>query len=290
MAGGILGEDLTEDIFCADPSFYLRPSVLKERGVMKVVILAGGKGTRLSEETQGIPKPMVEVGGKPLIWHIMKMYSSHGFNEFVICLGYRGYMIKEYFSHYMLHMSDVTISLVDNRTTIHSSASEPWTITLVDTGAETMTGGRLKRIQPYVGNETFMMTYGDGVADIDIKDLVLFHKKNGLAATVTAVQPVGRFGSLEIKENSRVVSFLEKPAGDHYSINAGFFVLEPAVFSYIKGDDSVWEGEPLDRLAKDGMLGAYKHTGFWKPMDTLRDKIELERSWQSGNAAWKTWD
>lgn len=254
---------------------------------MKVVILAGGRGTRISEETENIPKPMVEIGGRPILCHIMKTYSKYGFNQFIICLGYKGYLIKEYFSHYFLHKSDVTIDLVNNKTTIHNTASEPWEITLVDTGLDTMTGGRLKRIEKYVGNETFMMTYGDGVSDVDIESLVKFHKNNKAAATVTAVQPLGRFGSLDITANDKVRSFLEKPKGDNSWVNAGYFVLKPEVFKCIKGDDMSWEKEPLEKLASEGKLAAYKHEGFWKCMDTLRDKNELEHLWQSGKAPWK---
>ncbi|MBN1824281.1 MAG: glucose-1-phosphate cytidylyltransferase [Endomicrobiales bacterium] len=255
---------------------------------MKVVILAGGKGTRLSEETETIPKPMLEVGGKPMLWHIMKAYSHYGFNDFVLCLGYKGYIIKEYFSHYFLHTSDVMIDIGKNTIKTLFSESEPWKITMVDTGVDTMTGGRLKRIEKYVKDEPFMMTYGDGVSDIDIKKLVEFHKKGGKMATVTAVQPLGRFGSLEIDKN-RVTSFLEKPKGDNGWINGGFFVLEPGIFKYIKGDQAIWEQEPMRNIAKDDKLIAYKHTGFWKPMDTLRDKRELEELWSGGRAPWKVW-
>ena len=254
---------------------------------MKTVILCGGRGTRISEETETIPKPMVEIGNKPILWHIMKIYSYYGFNEFILCLGYKGFMIKEYFFHYFLHMSDVTIDLVKNDTQIHSSSSEPWKVTLVDTGLETMTGGRLKRIEKYIGKESFMMTYGDGVSDININDLLKFHAKNKKLATVTAMQPSGRFGSLDIGNNSQVTTFLEKPKGDNSWINAGFFVLQPEVFKYIEGDNTFWEREPLERLAKGGELAAYKHTGFWKPMDTLRDRSELGQLWQSGQAPWK---
>jgi len=254
---------------------------------MKVVILAGGRGTRISEETDTIPKPMVEIGGRPILWHIMKAYSNVGFNQFIICLGYKGYVLKEYFSHYFLHKSDITIDLANNKTIIHNTSSEPWEITLVDTGLETMTGGRLKRIEKYIKNETFMMTYGDGVSDVNIKNLVKFHKKNKASATVTAVQPLGRFGSLDINVNKKVLSFLEKPKGDNSWVNAGYFVLEPDVFKYIEGDDVSWEKEPLERLASDGKLIAYKHEGFWKCMDTLRDKNELEHLWRSGKAPWK---
>lgn len=256
---------------------------------MKVVILAGGRGTRLTEETEVIPKPMVEIGGKPILWHIMKIYSRYGFNDFIICLGYKGYMIKEYFSHYFLHMSDVTIDMTNNKIKVHCSDSEPWKVTLVDTGLEAMTGGRLKRIQGYIKNETFMMTYGDGLGDTNIRELVKFHKRKGLTATVTAVQPAGRFGSLDLNRNDQVTSFLEKPRGDYNWINAGFFVLEPEIFKYIESDSTSWEREPLEGLASDAKLNAYKHMGFWKSMDTLRDKVELERLWQSGNPPWKIW-
>ncbi|HEY5594828.1 MAG TPA: glucose-1-phosphate cytidylyltransferase [Nitrospiria bacterium] len=257
---------------------------------MKVVILAGGLGTRLSEETDLRPKPMVEVGGRPLLWHIMKGYSSFGFNEFIICLGYKGYHIKEYFSNYYLHQSDVTFDLRNNATQIHSNSSEPWKVTLVDTGLDTMTGGRIKRVQPYIGNEPFLMTYGDGVSDLDIHSLVDFHKRKGKYATVTAVQPAGRFGAMTIDKSDSVTSFTEKPVGDGAWINAGFFVLEPAIFDYInEGDATYWERDPLRRLAKDGQLVTYKHHGFWKCMDTLRDKTELETLWRNGEARWKSW-
>lgn len=257
---------------------------------MKVVILAGGRGTRISEETEVLPKPMVEIGGKPVIWHIMKLYSHYGFNDFVICLGYRGYMIKEYFSHYFMHMSDVTIDLSKNETKIHTTASEPWKITLVDTGLETMTGGRLNRIKKYVANQPFLLTYGDGLADINIKKLIEFHKKNKSLATLTAIQNAGRFGVLDLNQQAKVSSFLEKPKEESSWISGGFFVLEHEVFDFIaKGDAAVWEKEPLENLAKKGKLGAYKHNGFWSCMDTLRDKLELERMWQSGNIPWKVW-
>ncbi len=257
---------------------------------MKVVILAGGRGTRISEETEVLPKPMVEIGGKPVIWHIMKLYSHYGFNDFVICLGYRGYMIKEYFSHYFMHMSDLTIDLSKNKTRIHTTASEPWKITLVDTGLETMTGGRLKRVKKYVGNQPFLLTYGDGLADINIKKLIEFHKKNKRLATLTAIQNAGRFGVLDLNQEAKVSSFLEKPKEESSWISGGFFVLEPKVFDFItKGDATIWEGEPLENLAKEEKLGAYRHKGFWHCMDTLRDKLELERIWQSGNIPWKVW-
>jgi glucose-1-phosphate cytidylyltransferase len=257
---------------------------------MKVVILAGGRGTRISEETEVLPKPMIEIGGKPILWHIMKLYSRYRVNDFIICLGYKGYIVKEYFSHYFMHMSDLTINLLANETKIHATTSEPWKITLVDTGAETMTGGRLKRIEKYIGNETFMMTYGDGLSDIDIDGLLRFHRKNKRLATLTAIQTAGRFGVLDIRKNDNVKSFLEKPRGEGSWINGGFFVVEPKVFKYIKkGDTAVWEREPLENLAKEGQLAAYRHTGFWKCMDTLRDRIELESLWRSGRAPWKIW-
>ncbi|MDM7273525.1 glucose-1-phosphate cytidylyltransferase [Sulfurihydrogenibium azorense] len=256
---------------------------------MKVVILAGGFGTRLSEETDIKPKPMVEIGGKPILWHIMKIYSSYGFNDFIICLGYKGYIIKEFFANYFFHTSDVTIDLKDNKIEVHSVKAEPWKVTLVDTGLNTMTGGRIKRIKPFVENQTFMLTYGDGVGNIDIKKLLEFHKSHGKYATLTAVQPSGRFGALHL-EGDKVKEFEEKPKGDGAWVNGGFFVLEPQIFDYIEGDETIWEKEPLENLAKDGQLMAYKHTGFWKPMDTLRDKRELELLWQSGNPPWKIWE
>ncbi|MFA5392040.1 MAG: glucose-1-phosphate cytidylyltransferase [Candidatus Omnitrophota bacterium] len=253
---------------------------------MKVVILAGGRGTRISEETGSIPKPMVEIGGKPILWHIMKMYSHFGFNEFIICLGYRGYLIKEYFSHYFLHMSDVTIDMKKNDVKVHATSSEPWKITLVDTGLETNTGGRLKRIRKYVDGQTFMMTYGDGVSDLNIGELLKFHKKNKRYATVTAIQFAGRFGALRIEKNNAITSFFEKPKGDGIWVSGGFFVLEPEIFRYIKDDSIFWEKEPLEKLARDGQLNAYKHEGFWKCMDTQRDRIELEQLWSSKKAPW----
>jgi len=260
---------------------------------MKVVILAGGFGTRFSEETELRPKPMIEIGGRPILWHIMKIYSQYGFNDFIICCGYRGYYIKDYFHHYYMHESDITIDLAENSTEYHASKSEPWRVTLVDTGLNTMTGGRIKRIQPYIGDETFMMTYGDGVASIDIPRLVEFHRQSGKLATLTAVQPTGRFGAITFHESDEnmIKSFLEKPQGDGIWVNGGFFVLEPSVFDYIKeGDSTVWEKTPLEGLASDGQLNAYKHSGFWKPMDTLRDKNELETLWGRGNAPWKRWN
>lgn len=256
---------------------------------MKVVLLAGGLGTRLSEETTLRPKPMVEVGGMPILWHIMKIYSSHGYNDFVICLGYRGYLIKEYFANYFLHKSDVTIDLATNSLTVLDSQAEPWKITLVDTGVNSMTGGRIKRIKNHVGNEPFLLTYGDGVSDVNISELVAFHKANGKYCTVTSVQPSGRFGALNIGEQNEVHSFMEKPKGDGSWINGGFFVCEPNVFDYIEDDDTTWEREPMENIAADGQMDTYKHHGFWKPMDTLRDKQELEADWVSGNARWKKW-
>lgn len=257
---------------------------------MKVVILAGGLGTRLSEETVLRPKPMVEIGGMPILWHIMKIYSSYGFNDFVICLGYKGYIIKEYFANYFLHKSDVTIDLKSNSVEVHDSQAEPWKITLVDTGVDTMTGGRIKRIQPFVNNEAFMLTYGDGVGNIDIKALVDFHKKHGKFCTVTSVQPSGRFGALNILDDSSVHSFTEKPKGDGAWINGGYFVCEPTVFDYIKdGDPTVWEQQPMEQIANTGQMSAFKHNGFWRPMDTLKDKHDLNEMWTGNNAPWKIW-
>jgi glucose-1-phosphate cytidylyltransferase len=256
---------------------------------MKVVILAGGLGTRLSEETVLRPKPMVDIGDKPILWHIMKIYSKFGFNEFIICLGYKGYFIKEYFTNYFLHQSDVTIDLSNNTLQTHQSQAEPWKITLVDTGKTSMTGGRIKRVQPYVGNERFLLTYGDGVGNVNLTTLLDYHTAHGKLLTVTAVQPSGRFGALNLNHNEEVTSFLEKPKGDGAWINGGFFVCEPGVFDYIEGDQTVWEREPMEQIADDGQMVAYKHAGFWKPMDTLRDKHELETEWQSGNAPWKVW-
>ena len=257
---------------------------------MKVVILAGGLGTRLSEETHLRPKPMIEIGGRPILWHIMKMYSHHGFNDFVVCLGFKGYIIKEYFSNYFLHMSDVTFDIQNNRMEVHEKHAEPWRVTLVDTGFDTMTGGRLKRIAPYVqGEKAFCLTYGDGVSDVDIKALVGFHQAHGKLATVTAVQPPGRYGSLALNGDS-VQGFIEKPLGDGGWINGGFFVLSPDCLQRITDDATVWEAAPLTTLASDGELKAFNHHGFWQPMDTLRDKTQLENLWQQGVAPWKTWD
>jgi len=256
---------------------------------MKVVILAGGFGTRLSEETDIKPKPMIEIGEKPILWHIIKIYSYYGFNDFIICLGYKGYIIKEYFSNYFLHQSDVTMDLEKNSMEIHQSKAEPWKITLVDTGLNTMTGGRIKRVQKYINDETFMLTYGDGVGSINISELFEFHKKHNKFATVTAVQPSGRFGALNLDKQANVLSFQEKPKGDNAWINGGFFVLEPKIFDYIEGDETLWERKPVENLAKDGELIAYKHSGFWHAMDTLRDKNYLEQLWKSGQAPWKIW-
>lgn len=256
---------------------------------MKVVILAGGFGTRLSEETSLRPKPMVEIGGMPILWHIMKIYSAHGYNEFVICLGYKGYMVKEYFANYFLHKSDVTIDLEINEVITHDTQAEPWKITLVDTGQNSMTGGRIKRIQKHIGNERFMLTYGDGVGSININSLLQLHSESGKLCTVTAVQPSGRFGALNLNEENGVDSFLEKPKGDGSWINGGFFVCEPQVFDYIEGDNTIFEKSPMEKLAADGQMMAFKHEGFWKPMDTLRDKQELENDWQNNCAQWKIW-
>jgi glucose-1-phosphate cytidylyltransferase len=257
---------------------------------MKVLLLAGGFGTRLSEETDIKPKPMVEIGGYPILWHIMKTYSQYGFNEFVVLLGYKGYYIKEYFANYFLHQSDVTIDISNGSMEVHNNSSEPWKVTLLDTGLHSMTGGRIKRAQDYIGDETFMLTYGDGVADINIKELVRFHKEHGKAMTMTSAQPDGRFGALDIDENNQVKEFKEKPKGDGSWINAGYFVCEPKVFDYInKGDSTVFEQEPLKNLAKEGEIFTYKHNNFWMPMDTLRDKIKLNEMWTEGKAVWKTW-
>jgi len=255
---------------------------------MKAVILAGGYGSRLAEESSVRPKPMVEIGGRPILWHIMKIYSSHGINDFVICLGYKGYMIKEYFANYFLHMSDLTFDMSDNSMTVHQNSAEPWRVTLVDTGEGTMTGGRLKRVGKYLDDEDFCLTYGDGVGDVDITALVEFDRAHGLAATVTAVQPPGRFGGLKFEGDS-VTEFDEKLPGDGGWISGGFFVLAPAVLDHIEGDGTYWEREPLERLAAGGQLAAYKHTGFWQPMDTLRDRTQLEELWAGGAAPWKVW-
>lgn len=257
---------------------------------MKVVILAGGFGTRITEESHLKPKPMIGIGERPILWHIMKEYSHYGFNEFIICLGYKGYVIKEFFSDYFLHTSDVTFDLAKNEMTVHDNFSEPWKVTLVDTGLNTMTGGRIKRIQKYIGNEPFMLTYGDGVSSVNINKLLEFHKKQGKIATLTAINAGQRFGVLDINDNNEIKSFREKNDEDGSMINGGYMVLEPEVFRYIEDDKTVFEKEPLERLAKNGQLSAYKHDGFWKCMDTLRDKNQLEEMWEKGEAPWKVWE
>jgi glucose-1-phosphate cytidylyltransferase len=257
---------------------------------VKAVILAGGYGTRISEESTVKPKPMVEIGGKPILWHVMKIYSAHGINDFVICCGYKGYVIKEYFANYFLHMSDVTFDMQHNRMEVHQNSAEPWRVTVVDTGDGTMTGGRLRRVKDYLGAETFCLTYGDGVGNIDIKQLISFHRDQRTLATLTAVQPPGRFGAFSLGHDSdKIFTFKEKPHGDGAWVNGGFFVLEPAVIDYIAGDSTVLEQEPLEKLAQGGNLSAFKHHGFWQPMDTLRDKNYLENLWENGQAPWKLW-
>lgn len=255
---------------------------------MKAVILAGGFGTRISEESILRPKPMIEIGGMPILWHILKIYSHYGVNDFIICLGYKGYIIKEYFANYFLHMSDVTFDMRSNGFEVHQKHAEPWRVTLVDTGSETQTGGRLKRVLPYLDNETFFFTYGDGVADIDISAELQFHREKGRLATMCATQPPGRFGAIDIND-SQITRFEEKPAGDGTWINGGFFILEPEVINYIDDDSCIWERQPLENLAKIGQLAAYQHHGFWQPMDTLRDKNKLEDLWQTNQAPWKVW-
>ncbi len=255
---------------------------------MKAVILAGGLGTRISEETSVRPKPMIEIGGMPVLWHILKIYSHHGIQDFVICLGYKGYMIKEYFANYFLHRSDVTIDLANNSMDVHHKHAEPWRITLVDTGHDTQTGGRLRRVADYLDEDTFCFTYGDGLADVDVGATVAFHRARGTLATICAVQPPGRFGALDIEEE-RITRFEEKPSGDGTWINGGFFVLQRGVLDYIEGDATAWEREPLEALARDAQLSAWTHRGFWQPMDTLRDKVRLEDLWQRGEAPWKVW-
>lgn len=255
---------------------------------MKAVILAGGLGTRISEESTVRPKPMIEIGGKPILWHIMKIYSAHGINDFIICCGYKGYVIKEYFANYFLHMSDVTFDMSSNEMVVHERKAEPWRVTLVDTGHETQTGGRLRRVRDYIGKENFCLTYGDGVADVNVKALIEFHHAHGGLATVTAVQPPGRYGALKI-DNSRVHDFLEKPEGDGGWINGGFFVLSPKVIDLIDDDTTIWERSPLEQLARREELHAFHHFGFWQPMDTLRDKLALEALWAEGKAPWRVW-
>ena len=255
---------------------------------MKTVILAGGMGTRLSEETASRPKPLVEVGGRPILWHIMKIYSTYGLNDFIVCLGYKGYMIKEYFANYFLHMSDVTFDMNENRMEVHRKHAEPWRVSLIDTGEQTMTGGRIKRVRDLVGNEDFCLTYGDGVGNVDVGALVAFHRQHGRLATVTAARPPGRFGAL-VMTDGRVDSFEEKPIGDGGWINGGFFVLNPKALDYIQDDSTVWERTPLEGLTRDGQLMAFRHEGFWQPMDTLRDRLYLEDLWNTGKAQWKVW-
>ncbi len=255
---------------------------------MKAVILAGGMGTRLAEETVARPKPMVEIGGRPILWHIMKLYAAYDVQDFIICLGYKGYMIKEYFFNYSLHNSDVTLDLAKNALTVHQNQTEPWRVTLVDTGEMTQTGGRIRRVGDYIGADDFCLTYGDGVADVNIRDLIAFHKSHQRMATVTAVRPPGRFGSLNV-QGQTVTRFLEKPLDQGAWINGGFFVLKPAILDYIAGDDTLWEAQPLEQLAKERQLQAFEHRGFWRPMDTLRDKQHLEMLWQEGTAPWKIW-
>ncbi len=255
---------------------------------MKAVILAGGMGTRLAEETVARPKPMVEIGGRPILWHIMKLYAAYNIQDFVICLGYKGYMIKEYFFNYSLHSSDVTLDLANNALSVHQNHSEPWRVTLVETGETTQTGGRIRRIRDYIGTDDFCLTYGDGLADVNIRNLVAFHNSHGCMATVTAVQPPGRFGSLNLSGHT-VTNFVEKPHGDGGWINGGFFVLKPSILNYIAGDDTLWEAQPLEQLAKEKQLQAFEHRGFWRPMDTLRDKQYLETLWQESTAPWKVW-
>jgi len=257
---------------------------------MKAVILAGGMGTRLSEETHLRPKPMVEIGGKPILWHIMKIYAAHGISDFVVCLGYKGYAIKEYFANYFLHRADVTFDLAKNRMDVHSGRAEPWRVTLIETGIDTMTGGRLKRVAHLVGDETFFFTYGDCVTDLDMTKLLEFHRAEDALATLTAIRPPGRFGALTLHDRaSKIEHFREKPKSDGGWVNGGFFVLEPAVFDYVAGDDTIWEREPLERLAQEGRLAAYRHDGYWQNMDSLRDKMVLEEQWASGSPRWKTW-
>lgn len=255
---------------------------------MKVVILAGGFGTRLMEETTLKPKPMVEIGGKPALWHIMKIYAAHGITDFIVCVGYKGYLIKEYFANYVLHNADVTFDMASRSMEVHHHAAEPWRVTVVDTGEKTMTGGRLKRVRRYLGDEDFCMTYGDGIGDIDITALIDYHRTHGCIATVTAAQPPGRFGALHV-DGDTVISFKEKPQGDGSWVNAGFFVLNPSVLDYIDGDDVMWEQEPIERIAGEGQLRTHRHRGFWQPMDTLRDKSLLDDLWNSGEAPWKSW-
>lgn len=257
---------------------------------MKTVILAGGFGTRISEESAVKPKPMIEIGHRPILWHIMKIYAAHGISDFVVCCGYKGHVIKDYFARYFLHRSDVTFDLKNDELTVHRSDAEPWTVTLVDTGENTMTGGRLKRVQEHIGDETFCLTYGDGVSDVNVSEAIEFHREQKTSATLTAVQPAGRFGAFTLAEGkSQVTHFMEKPKGDGAWVNGGFFICEPSVFDLIEGDTTVWERDPLEKLSQDGQLSAYRHFGFWQPMDTLRDKMYLESLWEKGDAPWKVW-
>ncbi|MFN0314715.1 MAG: glucose-1-phosphate cytidylyltransferase [Burkholderiales bacterium] len=255
---------------------------------MKVVILAGGFGTRISEESHLKPKPMIDIGGRPVLWHVMKIFSAHGLNDFIICCGYKGYLIKEYFANYFLHMSDVTFDMRNNRMQVHENSAEPWKVTLVDTGERTMTGGRLRRVRKYLGDEPFCFTYGDGLANVDVTKLIAFHGSQNTLATVTAVQPPGRFGALNFQTN-KICDFEEKPSGDRGWVSGGFFVLSPQAFDYIGGDDTSWELEPLKTIARAGQLSAFVHSGFWQPMDTMRDRSLLEELWASGEAPWKVW-
>lgn len=256
---------------------------------MKVVILAGGMGTRIGEESHLRPKPMIEIGGRPILWHIMKIYSAYGLNDFIVCCGYKGYMIKEYFANYSLHMSDVTIDLTTNATEIHANKTEPWRVTLIDTGEGVMTGGRIKRVAQFLGDDLFCLTYGDGVSNVDVRALIAFHQTQGVLATMTAVQPPGRFGAVEVT-NNRIKRFQEKPAGDSGWINGGFFVLSPRVLDFISGDATVWEREPMEQLAQQGQLAAYLHRGYWQCMDTMRDRLQLDDLWAAGHAPWKVWN
>ena len=256
---------------------------------MKAVILAGGRGTRISEETQVKPKPMVEIGGKPILWHVMKIYSAYGINDFIICCGYKGYVIKEYFANYFLHVSDITFEMRENKMEVHVNGTEPWRVTLIDTGEKSGTGGRLKRIRPYLDDEDFCFTYGDGLSNVNIGEVIAFHKKQNVLATLTAAQMPGRYGALNLGKNDKVLTFQEKPRGDMGWINGGFFVLSPKVTDYIEGDSTFWEREPMERLAREEQLAAYLHHGFWHPMDTLKDRIDLETMWSSGQVPWKVW-
>jgi glucose-1-phosphate cytidylyltransferase len=256
---------------------------------VKAVILAGGLGTRISEETHLRPKPMIEVGGKPLLWHIMKLYSAHGVHDFVVCCGYKGYVVKEYFANYFLHTSDVTFDLKNNRVEVHQNSAEPWRVTLVDTGEQTMTGGRLRRVRDHVEDERFFFTYGDAVSDVDLHELLRFHEARRATVTLTAIQPSGRFGAVELDADGAVTTFQEKPQGDGGWVNGGFFVVEPAAIDHVAGDDTIWEREPLEGLTAEGRVAAYRHQGFWHPMDTLRDKNRLEELWADGRAPWRTW-